>query len=208
MSRIITVLVAASFVFACGKVDDKVRDQAKIEQDLENQDYDAKVAASEAELSRKHRFYQGVVGTYEGTYISPTGNVFSARIIVAPTVRPYVGHNKRRLEEVTNDLLKLGFNISVSIGFEGTKTLACNFLGVPADLTTGEVEAFSECAVMLNIFPTYNLVGGDDLIKIGAHGKQTAEGLLEGKIERTKYMSVFVRSNINDSKYWMALKKF
>jgi hypothetical protein len=214
---VVLVLLLALSLASCGKVSDKIKEQARDEQDIENEDYAAKVNDREAELTRFLRYYSGVSGTYEGFYTTKQKLKLAVQLQISPTVRPYKGTRPRRLEEVAKDFENLGFNISMSMtgaGVTGT-LLSCRYSKIPADLNQGLIEAFASnsalentnCNVSLRIYPTYNSIDRADSTSIENASSETVNKILEGEWPAARFSAVYVMSTVADRNYWLTLSK-
>lgn len=115
--------------------------QASVEKDI----LEKRVIEMEADLSRQHNFYQALKGTYEGTIETEQG-VFSVRFTLVPSIAPYSGSRLRTVDEVTNDINALSFNIQALQWNPANRlsSVGCRVEGIKADIRNGEVSVASE----------------------------------------------------------------
>jgi hypothetical protein len=193
---------------ACGKVSDKLGEQAQIDIEKNNQDIAAKVAAAEADLSRRHRFYQGTAGIYDGKVIAPGGETARARVTLVPTIYPYTGSRQRTLDEVSSDLTNLAFQFVFTLyDIGGSNTYAtCKSQQVP-DLENGRMTVADGCVLTLGIFATSKLLTIAELPNILNFSQLTAKSLLEGQISDSKHLTIYAESQASQVNYWMHLSK-
>lgn len=163
----------------------------------------------EADLSRRHRFYQALKGTYDGD-LKTTQGLFKIRMTLVPSLPPYPVDAKRirTIEEVTADLTGLYFNAQI-VQWEQTNPLSsvgCRIEGIRPDMTRGEIFIASE-----NCPNFYGLLLSDGVITIDTseagvlQEEQTAvdiaAALIEGKITRISQLRGKVRPTTHAATY-------
>ncbi|MGE0634408.1 MAG: hypothetical protein AB7O96_18475 [Pseudobdellovibrionaceae bacterium] len=131
------------------------RAQAEEALNLENGNLEKKAKAMEADLTIRHKFYQAVAGTFEGTFKTEQGN-FGFRITLVPNIAPYPVDRVRQLDEISADLNGLYFNAQV-IQWNPANPLSsvgCRVENIRPDLSAGTISiSSSSCAnlYLLNI---------------------------------------------------------
>ena len=124
------------------------RAQAEEQMNIENGNLSSKAQKMEADLSNRHRFYQSISGTYEGKLTTEQGE-FNIRLTLIPSLAPYQSDRIRQLEEITQDLNNLYFNVQI-VQWSAENQLSsvgCRATGIRPDLTNGTISIASpDCA--------------------------------------------------------------
>lgn len=114
--RMLMSVLTVAAVAGCTKPDDGLEDRAKKQAEQEGKVttdlLEKKARMMEQDLAARHRFYQAVAGTYEGTFKTDQGT-FAFRITLIPSLAPFPVDRIRQLEEIAADLNGLHFNIQV-----------------------------------------------------------------------------------------------
>lgn len=94
----------------------------------------------ENDLAKRQAFYQAVAGTYEGTMTGDRG-AFQVRIILVPSLPPYVSTRVRLPEEVASDLNSLYLNVQIVQWTDGNLASAsgCRLDQVRPDMREGRL---------------------------------------------------------------------
>ena len=107
-----------AFLSACDGGDSRLREKATIEGEAaarrqveaENDRLRGWASQMEEELTRRHRFFEGVSGVYEGTIDVPGLPPSSIRIILNPSIPRYPDRSRARtIEELSFELSNLNF---------------------------------------------------------------------------------------------------
>ncbi len=133
------------------RTDREIETEKQIE--VENENIRKRVVAMEADLSRRHRFYDAISGIFNGKYPKKTsgGEILNARVTMSKTSPYFKTDRVRTLEEVTNDLNNLSLNVQLSI-WDSEVSIGCLFESVKPDLQTGALLMASEnCSRSLTI---------------------------------------------------------
>lgn len=150
-------LISCLATLGCGK---KLSDELKAQEDIKghsslettNEDLRVKALAIEKELAVRQRYYQGVKGAYEGSFIDHFAGIdlpFKIRITITPSISPYQSDRQRTPDELLTDVNNLSFTAQVALWDTNTNnTYTCSFTGVKADLVSGEIKLLSpsDCA--------------------------------------------------------------
>lgn len=121
--------------------------QAEDQLRMDNENLQMKSEAMEEDLQIRHRFYQAVRGTYEGSFKTEQG-MYKFRITIAPSLAPYPVGRVRQLEEVSADLSGLHFNAQVIQWNPSTplSSVGCRVEGIRPDIQAGTITiASSSC---------------------------------------------------------------
>lgn len=149
MREIFFVFLFAAFCFGgCAQQDDKrIEDRAELEErvgfKLDQERLIARAKEMEADLERRHRFYQALNGEYSGIYTTSSGVKFATKVKLLPSLPPYLPPNRiRTLEEISSDINNLYFNIQVLHWSPGNSATAvgCVFQEVRGNLEKGRIE--------------------------------------------------------------------
>ncbi len=161
--------------------------QSQGDLDIQNQ----RATFMERDLTRRHRFYQAIRGTYEGITTTEKGD-FNVRMTLVPSLPPYPLDSKRirTMEEVAFDLTNLHFNIHI-VQWNPKNLLSavgCTVEGIRPDMVTGEIFiASKDCSNFYSFFLS------DGHIKEVGNG----ESVLEEKPNATALSSAVLEGTLN-----------
>lgn len=138
---------------ACSKNDDRLREKAALESEssttsqiqVENRNLASKAEKMEEDLTKRHRFYQSIKGSYEGSMNTSLGS-FSIRVTLTPSLAPTPINRVRQLEEIAYDLNNLTINAQV-VQWDPNNTnsaVGCRMSGVKPDIIKGELAISTE----------------------------------------------------------------
>lgn len=149
------ILALVSALAGCGDNTDRIRERASIEGqetarkqvEAENLNRDQRVEKAEADLERRRRFIDALVGTYEGT-LKNERDQFRMRLKIGSSLPPYTPPNRiRSPEEVAYDLNNLFVNIQSSVlSDDGVGIGGCAYEMVRPGFENGKMTLISkEC---------------------------------------------------------------
>lgn len=151
----------------------------------------------EADLARRHRFFQAIKGTYEGSFQTEAG-LFSIRVTLTPSLPSYPKdpNRTRTVEEVESDLMSLHFKAWI-VQWNPQNPLSavsCRDEMHP-DMNRGEIE--------INCENRYKLLLSDaSIIKtLKEQAVALAQAILEGKLETILQLHGLVEPGTNASRY-------
>lgn len=195
MFRLCLLAVLAVLSVACGSDDKRLKEKTRLEGEaltsVENSNLAAKAAAMEKDLTRRHRFYQAVKGTYEGTVTSSDGD-FQVRITMSPSLAPIVVERTRQLDEIAYDLNSLMMNTKAS-QWDPTSNLSsvsCTVSDIRPDIEKGEITIAKEGCQNF-----YNLKIADAGANILA--SELAQLVLSGKVEAVQSIEGMIQPATN-----------
>lgn len=153
MKTTICLLAILTTLMACSKNDDRMKEKAALESEsstssqirVENENQANKAEKMELDLTKRHRFYQAVKGTYEGDIKTNLG-VFNIRITLTPSLAPTPLNRVRQLEEIASDLNGLAMNAQV-VQWDPNNTnsaVGCRMSGIKPDIIKGELAISTE----------------------------------------------------------------
>lgn len=156
---LVGALIALS---SCGSNEDRIKSRAQIEAqenarsqvDAENQYLEKRAQDMELDLARRQRYYDALVGTYEGTYEGIYGKPFKMKLILTSSLPNYVPPRRiRTLDEIQTDLNSLFLNAQEVIWDEDTSlALGCVYEKIRPDIRAGKLHlASEECKVSFNL---------------------------------------------------------
>ena len=99
----------------------------------------------EADLTKRHRFYQAVKGIYEGDIKTNLGS-FRIRLTLTPSLAPVPVNRVRQLEEISADLNNLSLNAQV-VQWDpnnANSAVGCRMSGIRPDIMKGELAISTE----------------------------------------------------------------
>ncbi len=166
----------------------------------ENENLARRAKEMEADLAKRHRFYQAAKGTYEGVLKTEQGQ-FNIRLTLIPSLPPYVTDRVRALDEIVTDLTNLHFNVQVVQWnpANSQSAVGCRIEKVSPDMANGEITATSEsCSnlYMLQLSEDPNLG-----FSPGGRSMSLAAAVLEGKLGTVSHMVGRVQPTTNASVY-------
>lgn len=184
----------------------KVEGKALAEAELaaQNSNLDTRSQEMETDLAIRHRFYQAVQGTYEGSLQTEMG-AYKVKVTLVPSLPPYVVKRTRQLEEVASDLNNLYFNAHlVQWNPKDSKSATgCRVEQIRPDIVNGEIVIASEnCANLYSLrisaaegdtssIPTANLNVSAALaasVRAGTIGKVSQ---ISGEVHPTTNASIY-----------------
>lgn len=111
----------------------------------QNENLRKRVAEMETDLEQRHKFYDALLGTYDGEYpkILSDGSKLQARVTISKTI-PYLKPMRQRTpEEVAADLHNLSLIVQLNL-WDSEISTGCLFQNVKPDLTTGILNTVSD----------------------------------------------------------------
>ena len=137
----------------CGDNNDRLKQNAQItseeaaKKSVEADNANLKLRSSEmeADLARRQRFVDAIVGTYEGKSVTSKDS-FGTRIVLTSSLPAYVPPNRvRTLGEIENDLSSLFMSAEANIwDYDHTILGGCIFEKIRPNMQTGEINLISE----------------------------------------------------------------
>lgn len=144
MKTLFIMSLLSLLVVSCSKGDERLKERSKIEGDalkeVENQNLASKAEAMEKDLVRRHRFYQAIKGSYEGTISTSVGD-FNIRITLSPSLPPIAINRVRQLDEIASDLNNLMLNTQV-VQWDpnsANSAVGCRVSNIRPNIETGEL---------------------------------------------------------------------
>lgn len=176
------------------------RAQAEEQLQIANQNLESKSSRMEADLAKRHLFYQAAAGTYEGAVNVDPGK-FRIRITLVPSLPPYPVSRVRQLEEVTSDINNLYFNAQIVQWSEenSLSSVGCRVSNIRPDMVNGNISiASSECAnlYLFNISDKVLAASSDESLS-----KSVATLISDGKLKKVSALSGEVRPTTNSAIY-------
>jgi len=162
----------------------------------------------EADLARRHRFFQATKGTYEGRFQTEAG-LFNIRVTLIPSLPPYPKDSNRiRTEkEVESDLMSLHFRVRM-LQWNPQNPLSavsCQDEMHP-DMNRGEIEINCENRYKLLFSDASSIKALKDLELLDENQEKEqavvmAQAVLEGKLETILQLHGLVEPGTNASRY-------
>lgn len=144
MNPLLVITILSLALVGCGNGNKRLKEKTRIEgdtlRDVENKNLAEKAERMEKDLTRRHRFYQAIKGTYEGTISTSIGN-FNVRVTLTPSLPPVRIDRVRQLEEISSDLNNLMLNTQV-VQWDPNSTnsaVGCRVSNVRPNIETGEL---------------------------------------------------------------------
>lgn len=157
MNKLLILMIVSLTVVSCGNDDKRLKEKTKIEGDalkeVENSNLAQKAEAMEKDLTRRHRFYQAIKGSYEGSISTGTGT-FNIRVTLSPSLPPVRIDRVRQLEEIASDLNNLMLNTHVVQWDPNSPSsgVGCRVSNVRPNIEKGELTISAEsCPNLYNI---------------------------------------------------------
>ncbi|MBL7664636.1 MAG: hypothetical protein JNM93_05840 [Bacteriovoracaceae bacterium] len=153
MKKILCLIIILPSLIACNKNDDRLKEKTTLESEyattsqlrVENENLADKAEKMEQDLTKRHRFYKAIKGSYEGD-ISTNQGTFNIRITLTPSLAPIPVNRTRQLEEIVSDLNNLSLNAQV-IQWDPNNTnsaVGCRMSGIRPDIIKGELAISTE----------------------------------------------------------------
>jgi hypothetical protein len=207
-----------SSLMGCENGDQLMRDKAGLEGEIaakkqiqeENENLEKKSKTMEEDLSRRHRFFQALKGTFEGKMKSRSAGGFNVKFIFVPSLPPYNSKRIRQLEEISSDLNGLYFTVQV-VQWSGDSPMGavgCRVENVRPNLGTGEVSIASEgCpnVYLLKLDDASQGISGDEDGSKLSH--KLAEDILDGHLESLSELQGQMHPSTNAVVYNVNVKK-
>jgi len=196
-----TILLAALAVMsvACGNDNKRLKEKSRMEGEaltgVENNNLAAKAVAMEKDLTRRHRFYQAVKGTYEGTLDTSEGS-FKIRITMSPSLAPIIVSRTRQLEEIAADLNNLMMNTKASQWDPGSNlsSVSCIVSDIRPDIEKGEITIAKEgCQnfYSLKILDAGTNASSSELAQMVLKGDILSIQSIEGRIQPATNATIY-----------------
>lgn len=199
MLKAILFSALAVLTVACGNDNKRLKEKSRMEGEtltgVENNNLAAKAAAMEIDLARRHRFYQAVKGTYEGTLTGPEGS-FKVRITMSPSLAPISVTRTRQLEEIASDLNNLMMNTKASQWDPGStlSSVSCIVSDIRPDIEKGEITIAKEgCQnfYSLKIADAGTNAAPSDLAQLVLKGDILSIQSIEGRIQPATNAAIY-----------------
>lgn len=199
MLRLSLLTALAVLIVACGNGDKRLKEKTRMEGEaltsVENTNLATKAAAMEQDLTRRHRFYQAVKGTYEGTLTSSEGN-FKVRITMSPSLAPIVVNRTRQLEEIASDLNNLMMNTKATQWDPSSElsAVSCTVSDIRPDIEKGEITIAKEgCQnfYSLKVSDAGTNITSSELAKQILNGRVETIQSIEGKIQPASNAKIY-----------------
>ncbi len=186
MKKFLGLAAALLVIAGCNEagvraLDEQAEREAQKQVEADNASQEKKAAEMEADLTSRQHFYQGLRGTYEGTFRA-AGEEMRIRITLIPTVSPYATARVRRLEEIAADLVGLSFSAQVVQWTPAVplSAVGCRVEGIRPDLVRGEINIASvECS---NVYLLRLSMGESSMPEERRAGAQISESLARSLI--------------------------
>ncbi len=187
LSAVVLVLISGCKGSSNEKIKEYTDIQSKVSSEnevkAENDNRARWSSAMETDLQRRQRFYQAMVGTYEGE-LKIGEEAFNIRITMVSSIPPYVPSDRVRLpEEVASDLNNLYLNIQVVQWNPRSKygSVGCLVENVRPDINRGRLSVSSEACPNLYLFRISEEAGVFDVIADQSSAK-LASAVVEGQV--------------------------
>lgn len=215
-TKLIVSFLALALLAGCQSDNQQLADKAAIEAgeasrkqvETENR----RATEMEKDLAQRHRFYQAVAGTYEGTLQTDQGD-YQMRVTLVPSLPVYKAERTRRPEEVASDLNNLYFNAQL-IQWNPASPLSatgCRIEQIRPDLLKGEINiASSNCPSFYSIRISDERETKGEKPDSGHERKkdrarEVATSVLEGKIESVPQIFGQMRPTTNPTVFPFSL---
>lgn len=165
----------------------------------------------EADLTRRHRFFEALKGTYEGSFQTEEGE-YAIRMTLVPSLPPYPKdpNRIRTIEEVTNDLTSLHFNVQVLQWNPANKlsVVSCQVEEVHPDMNMGIISVLGgTCQSYYGLLLSNGLkniedsMKEDDKVSQKEQAVNMALAILEGRLISVMQLRGVLQPSTNASKY-------
>lgn len=159
----------------------------------------------EADLTRRHRFFQALKGTYEGAFQTEEGQ-YAIRINLVPSLPPYPSdpNRIRTLEEVTSDLTSLHFNVQVLQWNPANKlsVVSCQVEEIHPDMNRGVIPILGgTCQSYYELLLSGGLENAGGQSNDPEQAANMALGILEGKLISVTQLRGLLQPATNASRY-------
>lgn len=199
MKFIFIFTLIASISTGCSQGDKRLKEKAQIEgdtlRDVENANLATKAESMEADLARRHLFYQAIKGNYEGTIDTNTGS-FNIRITLTPSLPPVRINRVRQLDEISADLNNLMLNTQVVQWDPNSPNSAvgCRVSNIRPSIEKGELAISAESCPNLYLIKLADRGGSTSALTIAnwvLSGDMSEVDSLTGKIQPSTNASTF-----------------
>lgn len=207
--KFVLVLSLAALMAACANQgDDRLKEVSKIESEADQEVQKARAQELETDLAQRQRFYKALSGEFVGVVTTGTGT-FSVRMNLVPKVPTYKPTRTRTVEEVTNDLVNLGFIIQVTQWVPGNDStgVPCVVDDVKPNLEEGVIYALDgQCSSFFTLFPSL-----EGVITTSStpqdNGKAVTLGVLSGEVPQVNKLIALSKPSANPNTYKFELKR-
>ena len=215
-TKIAFFLAATALWGGCAQQDvNKFKEKAQAEENAKTeagQDaVNAKAKAMEADLQRRHRFYQSLSGSYAGTFTHSSGMKFTTRLKLIPSLPPYVPTDRiRTLEEISADINNLYFNVQILHWSPGNSASAtgCVFQEIRGNLEKGRVEAIrAECPNVYSVRIIDPEKSYQTREELEINSVLLAAKILNNEVNRVTLVKAIMQSSNNSDEYELELAR-
>ncbi len=213
-------------VFGCGTGDDRLREKAQIESQqsaqnqakAENERLEKWAEQMEADLDRRHSFFEALTGVYEGTDVSGNSS-WSVRVIFSPSFPRYPNSDRpRTIEELSYELNNLYLNAQVVTwsplkgGDDAVPEFAagCVFESIRPDLRLGRMFLASEnCKSTFGFYLSELDENGEIISSKEPESKSAsiANDVVKGKRNSVNALLGTKQTNLTSRQFKMELRK-
>ncbi|MBL7665624.1 MAG: hypothetical protein JNM93_10870 [Bacteriovoracaceae bacterium] len=208
MKKILALIMIFSSLVACNKNDDRLKEKAAIESEsattsqlnVENENLATKAEKMEEDLTRRHRFYQALKGSYEGEIKTNLGT-FNIRITLTTNLAPIPVTRVRQLEEIAADLNTLSLNAQV-VQWDPNNTnsaVGCRMSGIRPDMVKGELVISTESCPNLYLLKITENGFVSSAIENAEMAARAAQQILDGAIFEVDSLAGRVQPSTNAS---------
>lgn len=208
MKNTLCLMLVLSSLIACSKNDDRLKEKAALESEsstasqlkVENQNLAEKAQKMELDLTKRHRFYQSVKGTYEGDIKTNLGT-FNIRITLTPSLSPIPLSRVRQLEEISSDLNSLSLNAQI-VQWDpnnSNSAVGCRMSGIKPDIIKGEIAVSTESCPNLYLIKITERGFTASSAENSAVAVRVANEVLNGDIVEVDSLSGQVQPSTNAS---------
>jgi hypothetical protein len=197
-------------ILGCGQGNDRLIEKARLEGkeaaeagiNSQNENLASRASTMEADLTRRHRFFQAVAGTYEGTMPTDSG-AFNIRLTLVPSLPPTPTSRVRPIEEITHDLTNLYFNVQIVQWNPSTplSAVGCRIESVRPDIVNGTIQIASvNC-------PNFYAFELSDAGAPESNARALAQGVTEGNLSNVSAVRGEVRPTSNATVFTFSAAK-
>lgn len=208
MKKTICMLAIFSTLIACSKNDDRLKEKAALESEssttsqirVENDNLATKAEKMEQDLTKRHRFYQAVKGSYEGDIKTNLGT-FNIRLTLTPSLSPIPVTRVRQLEEIASDLNGLTLNAQI-VQWDpnnANSAVGCRMSGIKPDILKGELAISTESCPNLYLIKITERGFSSSAVENAEVAARVAKQVLSGDIFEVDSISGQVQPSTNAS---------